>query len=109
MSPAADVPDALRRMVEATNAADNQAFLASFVDDAVIDDWGREFVGRVAIAGWNASENIGVQSKIEIVESVEGAALPTVSVAVSGGGYNGGGTFAVEITGDLINRLTIRG
>ena len=41
-----ETPDAVRRMVDATNAADDAAFLDSFTDDGVVDDWGREFVGR---------------------------------------------------------------
>ena len=62
-------PRAVRRMVDATNAADNAAFLDSFTDDGVVDDWGREFVGREAIAGWNGRENIGVHSQFTFTRS----------------------------------------
>ena len=37
-----DTPAAVQRMIEATNAADRKAFVASFTEDAYLEDWGRE-------------------------------------------------------------------
>jgi hypothetical protein len=96
-------------MVEATNFADDDAFVACFAEDAVIDDWGRQFVGRTAIAGWNDRENIGVMSQLELLDEVPGDADHTTNIRVTGGGYNGGGTFAVDESDGLLTRLTIRG
>jgi hypothetical protein len=96
-------------MVEATNAADSDAFLACFAEDAVIDDWGRQFVGHAEIAGWNDRENIGVMSQLELLDERPGDADHTTGVQVTGGGYNGGGTFAVDESEGLLTRLTIRG
>jgi hypothetical protein len=107
--PAATARKALQRLVDATNAGDNDAFLACFAVDAVIDDWGRQFVGRDAIAGWNERENIGTQSHLELLDEVAGEADHTTNVRVTGGGYNGGGTFAVDESDGLLTRLVIRG
>jgi hypothetical protein len=41
-------PDAVAKLLEAANANDTEAFLATFVDGGVVDDWGREFVGTDA-------------------------------------------------------------
>jgi ketosteroid isomerase-like protein len=109
MSTDDEARDALEQMVDATNDADTEAFLECFADDAVIDDWGRRFVGREAIASWNSRENIGTKSHIELGNVVPDTAMFTVTVAVSGGGYNGGGTFAVEASDGLITQLRIRG
>ena len=104
-----DLEPVVRRMLDATNAENSEAFLNSFADDAVIDDWGRRFIGRVQIAGWNASENIGVHSRIEATGARPTGDGVELSVQVSGGGYNGGGTFVVRTEGGLISSLVIRG
>ena len=103
-----ETPDAVRRLVDATNAADNAAFLDSFTDDGVVDDWGREFVGKQAIAGWNGRENIGVHSQFTIHRVTLDGTAYSVTVTVKGDGYNGGGTFTFELDGDRIARFTIR-
>jgi hypothetical protein len=109
MSTDDEARDALEQMVDATNDSDTEAFLACFADHGVIDDWGRRFAGPEAIASWNSRENIGSRSHIELVDVVPDAAMFTMTVAVSGGGYNGGGTFAVEASDGLITQLRIRG
>ena len=60
-----DLDAAIQAFFDATNAADSDAFVAAFADDAVLIDWGREFHGHAEIARWNANENIGVQSQID--------------------------------------------
>lgn len=39
-------PAAMQRMIEATNAADSDAFVPSFTDDTYLEDWGRGFHGH---------------------------------------------------------------
>jgi hypothetical protein len=101
-------PSAVQRLVDATNAGDSKAFLDSFTADGVVDGWGREFVGRDAIAGWNSNENIGVQSHFTIRPVTKDGAAYAATVSVKGNGYNGGGTFTFEVNDDLISRFTIR-
>ena len=40
-----DLPQPVATLIEAANANDTDAFLASLAPDAVVDDWGREFHG----------------------------------------------------------------
>ena len=108
MSMPLETPTAVRRMVDATNAADSAAFLDSFTDDGVVDDWGREFVGRDAIAGWNNRENIGVHSHFTVHEVTGNGSTYAATVTVKGDGYNGAGTFTFQLDGDRIARFTIR-
>src|SRR5262249_45680582 len=107
--PGPDLPTAVRRLLDATNAEDSAAFLDAFAPDAVLDDWGRRFVGHEQIAGWNARENIGVHSRIAVTGARPTHAGLELAVQVSGGGYNGGGTFTVQTAGDTIQSLVIRG
>jgi hypothetical protein len=37
----------VRAMLDATNAGDSQAFLATFADDATLVDWGPTFRGLI--------------------------------------------------------------
>ena len=52
-------PAPVARLLEAANANDTEAFLATFVAGGVVDDWGREFDGADAIRGWSDREFIG--------------------------------------------------
>ena len=104
-----DLDPPIRAMIDATNAGDSPAFLEAFADDATLTDWGRTFTGRDEIARWNDNENIGAQSRIEVTGVERSGGTVTVGVAVSGDGYNGGGSFAFELAGGLITRMVIRG
>jgi ketosteroid isomerase-like protein len=104
-----DLDPAIRRMLDATNRGDSEAFLDAFADDATIDDWGRTFTGREAIAGWNERENIGVHSHIEVTGVQRDGDTVRVGVAVSGDGYNGGGAFTFTLAGDRIATMVITG
>jgi hypothetical protein len=104
-----DLEPPIRAMLDATNRGDSDAFLAAFADDAVLDDWGRTFTGHEEIAGWNARENIGVNSHIEVTGVERSGDSIRVGVAVSGDGYNGGGAFTFVLAGDRIARMVITG
>jgi hypothetical protein len=104
-----DLEPPIRQMLDATNRGDSEAFLAAFADDAVLDDWGRTFTGHEEIAGWNARENIGVNSHIEVTGVERSGDSIRVGVSVSGDGYNGGGAFTFVLAGDRIARMVITG
>ncbi len=82
--------------------------LDSFTDDGVVDDWGREFRGREAIAGWNHNEKLGVHSHFAIHRVTQDGSAFAATGTVKGDGYHGGGTFTFEVAGDLVSRFTIR-
>ena len=96
-------------MIDATNREDSAAFLDAFSDDAVINDWGREFTGKAEIATWNNNENIGVNSRVEATGATRSGDETTVTVAVSGNGYNGGGRMVFTTSDGRIQRLVIVG
>jgi len=101
-------PPVIQRFIDATNAGDTAAFLEAFTPDAFLSDWGRDFTGRADIAGWNETDNIGVQSKFRLIEvEPNGADAYRVRLAVSGNGYNGEGTMAFTLVGGRISRLVI--
>jgi len=105
----AELPTAIRAFVEATNAADTDAFLAAFAPDATLDDWGRVFRGADGIAAWNRTDNIGVQAHFDVVEHAPGAEDGThvVTLRVSGNGYNGTGPMTFTVRDGRIVSLVI--
>ena len=103
------LPQAVADFFAATNTDDRNRFLAAFADDAVLDDWGHVYAGKDAIAGWNARENIGVNSRIEVTGVERSGDEIRVGVSVSGDGYNGGGAFTFVLAGDRIARMVITG
>ena len=107
MTTSTPLPPGVRQVIEATNTSDNEAFLAAFTPDGVVDDWGHTFTGRAKISAWNDRENIGVRAYFQVQQvTVEGSTC-TVALTVSGQGYNGPSTFTFELDGPLVRRMTI--
>lgn len=104
-----ELPPAIQQFIDATNAADDAAFLDAFSKESVLEDWGRVFVGRDGIAAWNRSDNIGVRSQFRVlaVDSHPEAGTYVVTVRVSGDGYNGTSPIEFLLRADKIARLII--
>ena len=47
--------------VAATNAFDGKAMMATFIDDAIVNDIQREFVGKAAIQAWAEREILSLK------------------------------------------------
>jgi SnoaL-like domain len=101
-------PAPVARLLEAANANDAEAFLATFVEGGVVDDWGREFAGSDAIRGWSDREFIGKHVSLEIREIQQQGDLTVVTAEVGGDGFNGPSHFSFVVDGDLVSRMTIR-
>ena len=102
------LPGPVAAAIDAANAGDLDAFLACFTPDGAVDDWGREFRGPDAIAGWSDNEFIGVNVSLA-VEAVETRGDDTtVTAQVGGDGFNGPSHFTFRVDGDRVARMTIR-
>jgi hypothetical protein len=96
------------RLLRAANANDTNAFLATFADEAVVDDCGREFAGRAAIREWSDREFIGQHVTLNITQITSVGETTVVTADVGGDGFNGPSHFSFELDGDHIARMTIR-
>lgn len=94
-------------MIDATNRGDSEAVVAAFAPDAVLNDWGRTFTGREEIGRWDRDENTGTQNQIQVTSVAHRGEALKVGISVSGGGFNGDGSFTFEIKDGLISHLTI--
>ena len=102
------LPESVARLLQAANDHDTDAFLASFTGDGVVDDWGREFAGADAIAGWSDKEFIGVDVTLEVVAVTTEGETTTVEAQVGGSGFNGPSHFSFAVRGGRVARMTIR-
>ena len=100
-------PEAVQRMIDATNREDSDAFVAAFTHDAFISDWGREFRGHEGAASWNRTDNIGVHARFVVENSRREGNEDVVTLTVTGDGYNGESDFRFTIEGNLISRMII--
>ncbi|MEU0463679.1 nuclear transport factor 2 family protein [Amycolatopsis sp. NPDC006131] len=103
-----ELPPAVQQVFDATNRGDSEAFVDAFTEDGQVDDWGRTFTGRAEIAGWNDRENIGVQAHFEVRDARTTGDTTTVTLQVSGNGFNGPGTFEFVLRDEHVARMRIR-
>ena len=61
----------LAEHIAAVNAFDEDAIMATFADDALVNDARREFWGREAIRRWAARELVGDRVTIELTEVLD--------------------------------------
>ena len=102
------VPEPVAQLIAATNSPDLETFLDTFTSDGVVDDWGRTFLGRTEIRHWSDNEYLGKQVTLEVT-SVQNTPTEAIVVAqVGGNGFNGPSTFSFLLSGNKIQRMTIR-
>lgn len=85
------LPPPIQAFIDATNSGDTERFVATFTQDAHLEDWGRQFHGHTGIRDWNHTDNIGKQAHFELVAISPGQTDQSyvVTVTVTGNGYNG--------------------
>ena len=99
---------AVQELLEAANKGDLTGFLATFTEDGIVDDWGREFHGAAAIQGWSDAEFIGKQVTLAVQQVERRGNESVVTAQVGGNGFNGPSHFGFQVSGDRIARMTIR-
>ncbi len=65
------LPKLIADHIAAVNRFDTEAILATFADDALVNDARRELWGKGAIAKWVAKEMVGDKVTIEVTEVIE--------------------------------------
>lgn len=103
------LPEPIQRFVDTTNRGDSVAFVATFTEDAYLNDWGREFHGHDGVRSWDSTDNIGKRSHFEPVDVQPGSEPDTfvVTLTVTGDGYNGTGPMTFTLRDGRIASLRI--
>jgi hypothetical protein len=71
MTHPATLAPVLAEYIAAVNAFDEDAIVATFADDALVNDVHREFWGREVIRGWVARELVGDRVTVEVTEVLD--------------------------------------
>lgn len=103
-----ELPEPVARLLDAANDHDTDAFLASFTEDGVVDDWGREFAGSAAIREWSDREFIGADVIVTVTGTATHEDETAISAEVGGKGFNGPSHFTFTLGDGLVSRMTIR-
>lgn len=64
------LPAPAQRFVDAVNAADTDAFVAAFVPDGFVSDWGTVKSGADGIRSWADTDAIGAGARMTVLSSV---------------------------------------
>ena len=67
----AELPPPVVAYIQATNLGDLDALLATFVDDALVNDQLVDYWGKAAIAAWAARDVIGERLTLKVVKTVQ--------------------------------------
>jgi hypothetical protein len=67
----AALPRVIAAHVDAHNAPDPDALMATFAEDALLNDARREFLGRAAIRRWADKEIFGDNVRMQVVRACE--------------------------------------
>lgn len=104
-----DLPSPVREFVAAVNAHDEDGFLDAFPDDGVVDDWGREFVGREQIKAWSDDEFIGAEGTMDVQRVTHDGDRVVVVADWRSTHANGLSEFSFDVADGAVTRMTIRG
>lgn len=113
MSQIQTLPKPIADFINATNKLDTEGFLASFTDEAVLNDEAVEYRGKDAIKKWSDEQYIGVGISITTNEAVEIDGQTIVNLTCAGDFTAYGITdpvkldFCFTLAGDKIRSLTI--
>jgi len=80
----AELPPPVAAYIRATNRRDLDALLATFADDALVNDELTDYWGKDAIAVWAARDIIGERLTLEVVKTVDHHGHSIVTAHVDG-------------------------
>jgi ketosteroid isomerase-like protein len=66
-----EVPQLIKDFISAVNSHDGEAFIKTFADDALVNDFARSFWGKQAIKRWSDKEMIEAKVTFETDEITE--------------------------------------
>src|SRR3984885_3342201 len=81
---AATLPASVAAYIHATNACDLDALLATFVDDALVNDQLQDYWGKEAIAAWAARDIISERMTLKVANIIQHYGHSIVTAHVDG-------------------------
>lgn len=97
-----DIPQPIQRLVDAINAKDTDAFVASFVEDGFVDDWGRVLRGPDGVRSWAETDAIGMDAQMTVLDATTDGDTTDLEFAWASNKFNGTSTAIVTVRDDLV-------
>jgi hypothetical protein len=79
-----EISPAAQRYVDAVNAFDIDAVMATFAHDALVNDNHREFANPNSIRAWVAAEIVGDRVTVEVTEAFERSGITVLRARYDG-------------------------
>ena len=83
-NPTGEIPDVIAAHIAAVNTFDLDAIMATFADDALVNDAQREFLGAESIRAWARRELVGDKVTMAVTEVAHHRALTIVRARYDG-------------------------
>ena len=104
-----EIPSPVNAFIDVVNRHEREACLDFFTADGFVDDWGRVFTGRDAIAGWSDREFVGASGTLTPQQvTIDDNGDVTVIGDWRSNHANGLSRFTFRNRGDHIESMTIR-
>ncbi|MEV4667027.1 nuclear transport factor 2 family protein [Microbacterium sp. LWO12-1.2] len=101
------VPEPAQAMIDAINAADTDAFVASFTADGFVSDWGTVKSGRDGVRSWADTDAIGAGAQMTVLTATTDGDVTRIRFSWSSRVFNGESDGVFVIDGDKIASFTI--
>lgn len=101
------VPTPLQAFVDAINNADTDAFVAAFTPDGFVDDWGRILSGPDGVRSWAATDAIGADAQMTILDTTVTGDRIEVRFGWKSRVFNGESTAIAVTDGDKLASFKI--
>lgn len=103
-----ELPAPIAALVDAINRGDTEAFVDAFTPDGLVDDWGRVLRGPDKLRSWAATDAIGMDARMTVVETHD---EPDGTVRIvfdwASRRFNGRSQAYVTVTGDRVSIFRI--
>jgi hypothetical protein len=101
-------PAVIDQVIDAINAKDEDSYASAFTQDALIEDFGRSFVGPAGARSWSSTDLIGADMFIErrgVTTEQDGSFH--IAIHARSQGFNGDGGMHFTIVDDRVARLWV--
>lgn len=101
------LPPAVSRVVDAINSADTDAFVAAFTTDGRVDDWGRVLEGSDGVRSWAATDAIGQNAQMTVLESSTDGEVTEIRFDWKSNRFTGVSRAFVTVSDELVSEFRI--
>lgn len=98
---------AVTAVVDAINAADEEAFVGAFTADGQVDDWGRVLTGPDGVRSWARTDAIGVGATMGVLEATERGDVTELRFTWESRRFNGESRAFVTVRDNLVSEFRI--